>query len=126
MADIYELTTRSLVPLFFALRHAGSSARELRGTPLRRRLHGSTLGRRGVAPRSRASAPVPSEQPQSSSADALRSWLLWQVLATTFVQSFQAPSLVAPAAPARANMQMALECATPTAHFGCKQLAPHP
>ena len=32
-----------------------------------------------------------------------------QVLATTFVQSFQAPSLVAPAAPARANMQMALE-----------------
>jgi len=39
----------------------------------------------------------------------LRSWLLWQVLATTFVQSFQAPSLVAPAAPARANMQMALE-----------------
>ena len=65
MADIYELTTRSALNLRFALRHAGSSARELRGTPLRRRLHGSTLGRRGVAPRSRASALVPSEQPKS-------------------------------------------------------------
>ena len=46
--------------------------------------------------------------------------LLWQVLATTFVQSFQAP--VAPAAPARANMQMALECATPSVLTLCQRL----
>ena len=57
---------------------------------------------------------MPSEQQQGEpELTPCRSRWLWQVLATTFVQSFQAP--VAPAAPARANMQMALECATPSA-----------
>ena len=116
MADIYELTTRSALNLRFALRHAGSSrSRAPRHSPTAEaaREHTGKEGGRTEEPRERSRAVrAATERP---SADALRSWLLWQVLATTFVQSFQAPSLVAPAAPARANMQMALECATPTA-----------
>ena len=47
--------------------------RELRGAPLRQRLHGSSLpGREGVAPRrSRMGAPVPSERPESDLRRAL-------------------------------------------------------